>query len=658
MCLPTFARRSSNLLEVLSIIRHFSSSNYYFSFHPEQTTKLRRNHNPDILNFDPRPINVKITSLCRCRKIKEARKLFDEMPQRDAFSYASMITVYLKNGDLQKAEKLFQEMPERNVVAQSAMIDGYAKAGWIDEARRVFDEMPERNVFSWTSLISGYLRIGQVCEARWLFNQMPIKNVHSWTAMVLGYARNGLIAEAREIFDQMPEKNVVSWTSMIKSYVDNGMVDDARKLFDEMPHRNLYSWNTMILGCLDDGQTAQAIQLFELMPQRNVISWTTMVTGLSRNGSIEIAREFFDRMPQKDIAAWNAMITACADDGRMIEASELFNSMPERNVVTWNAMIDGYAKNGPEKEAMIHLVHMLRSSNRPNETTFTSVLTACEGGSEVTQAHAHVILLGFESDTSLTNALITMYSRSGDVGSAQFAFERLMGKDIVSWTAMILAYSNHGCGNRTLCIFARMLRAGAEPDGVTFIGVLSACSRAGLVKKGKLIFSSMSRAYGLEPKAEHYSCLVDLLGRAGLVDEAKTVVSRMPPSERDGAVLGALLGACKLHGDVEAAAQVGEELIKLEPGGSGAYMLLANVHAGRGKWDDMALVRKKMKERKVRKVPGFSQIEVKNRYHVFFVGDRAHPQVKEIYEMLEQVLLPQMKDRRYLQMVPSFTFKN
>ncbi|KAK9268234.1 hypothetical protein L1049_010677 [Liquidambar formosana] len=597
--------------------------------------------------------NVEITNLGRHGKVEEARKLFDEMPQRDIVSYASMITVYLKNNDLPKAEKLFRTMPYRSIVAESAMVDGYAKAARMDDARNVFDHMPDRNVVSWTCLISGYFRIGQVSEARRLFDQMPVKNVVSWTTLVLGYARNGLIDQARNIFDHMPEKNIVVWTALTKAYVENGQIDDAHKLFNAMPQRNLYSWNVMISGFLDNKRVSEAIQVFHSMPHRNAVSWTAMVTGLARNRLTKHAREYFDQMPKKDIAAWNAMITAYVDEGLMVEASKLFNLVPERNIVTWNAIIDGYARNGPSGKALKHLILMLQSCIRPNEATITSTLTSCRGMLELMQTHALVIPLGFEHETSLTNALITMYSRSGDLSSARLAFENLEAKDIVSWTAMILAYSNHGYGDHALHVFARMLRSRAKPDDITFVGVLSACSHAGLVRKGQKLFDSMSRAYGLEPKAEHYSCLVDILGRAGQVDEAMRVVCKMPPSERDGAVLGTLLGACKLHGNVELANHIGEKLIELEPTSSGGYVLLANVYAACGKWDEFAQLRKKMKERKVKKLPGFSQIEVKGDSHVFFVGDRSHPEVKEIYGLLQEKLLPLMHDMGYSQENPS-----
>ncbi|KAJ4976691.1 hypothetical protein NE237_001797 [Protea cynaroides] len=648
------SRHSCHPLKFIPIFWRLSPLNPSLSVNPKRTLKWERtqdsycgDYNPKSVDSDIYYCNLNITRLGRQRKVEEARRVFAEMPRRDIVSYASMITVYLKNGDLQKAEELFRTMPGRSIVAESAMIDGYVKANRIDDARRTFDRMPDRNVFSWTSLVSGYLSIGQVDEARWFFNQMPDRNIIAWTTMVLGCARNGLIGDAREIFDQMPDKNVVSWTAMIKSYIEDRQIDEARKLFDEMPHRNLYSWNIMILGCLEAGRVNEAIELFELMPQRNAISQTTMVTGLARNGLIKTARQYFDQMPKKDIAAWNAMITAYADDGQMSEAGKLFNLMPERNTVTWNSIIDGYTRNGPKHEALKQFVLMLRCDSRPNETTITSTLTACEGITEIVQAHGLVISLGFEDDTSLTNSLVTMYSRSGDIDSAMIAFENLKAKDIVSWSAMILAYSSHGYGDHALEVFARMLRYGAKPDEITFVGVLSACSHAGLVDKGLQLFSTINQAYGLEPTAEHYSCLVDLLGRAGKVEEACNIVSQMPPEKRDGPVLGALLSACKLHGDITVANQVGEALLEIEPTSSGGYVLLASVHAAHGKWNDFALVRKKMKQMNVKKIAGFSQIQVKNKSHVFFVADRSHPQVREIYALLKEILLPQMIEMGY-----------
>ncbi|KAL8041754.1 hypothetical protein ABFX02_09G004600 [Erythranthe guttata] len=592
--------------------------------------------------------NVRMGEVGRRGNVAAARKLFDDMPERDKVSYASMISIYLKHDEFHKAERLFCETPEcmRSIVANSAMVHAYAKAGRIDRAQEIFDKMPERNAFSWTSLIAGYFKLGKIDTALEIFRKMPEgdKNEITWTNVILGLARNGLVFEARDAFDQMPVKNVVAWTSMIKAYVENSLVDEAFELFKVMPMRNLYSWNIMICGFMNKNRVNEAKELFESMPWRNAVSWTTMVTGLARNGMTALARKYFDQTPNKDISAWNAMITAYTGEGRMVEAGELFKSMPKRNIVTWNAIIDGYSKDRQEDEAFLHFVSMLRSCISPNETSLTSLLTSCTGILGVLQAHGLIVQLGFDTETSLANTLITMYYRSGDVSSARVAFDNLEAKDIVTWTAMILAYSNHGFGIHALQVFARMLRSGHNPDGITFVGVLSACSHAGFVKKGRMLFDSIRSAYGLEPMPEHYSCLVDVLGRAGLVGEAMKVVNEMPPDKYDGVVLGALLGACRLHGVDELVDQIGDELIEIEPDSSGGYVLLANAYAASGKWDKFSELRKKMKDRDVKKLPGLSQIDVNGKSHVFLARDRSHPEMEEIYKLLHEKLLPQMQD--------------
>lgn len=592
--------------------------------------------------------NLRIRELGKQGDVKAAYKLFAEMPERDKVSYASMISIYLKHDEFHKAESLYLEIPQgmKSIVADSAMVDAYAKAGRINKAKEIFDSMPERNAFSWTSMISGYFRSGKVDDAVELFRTMPDseKNVVTWTNVMMGFARNGLVDEARDAFDRMPVKSAMAWTSMIKAYVENNRVDEAFSLFGTMPEINFYASTVMIAGLMNNNRVNEAKELFDSMPWRNAISWTTMVTGLARNGMTELARKYFDQMPYKDVSAWNAMVTAYTGEGHMVEADELFNMMSKRDIITWNAMIGGYSKSGHEDEAFRHFRLMLQSGIMPNEISLISLMTSCGGLHGLLQAHGLVVRLGFENLTPVVNALITMYHRSGDIISAQVAFKNLDAKDVITWTAIILAYSNHGCGVQALQAFARMLRLGHKPDGTTITGVLSACSHAGFVRKGRMIFDSIKRGFGLEPSPEHYCCLVDILGRAGLLKEAVKVVDEMPSDKYDRAVLGALLGACRLLGADEVADPIGDELIELEPANSGAYVLLSNLYAASGKWQKFSQLRKEMKGREVRKVPGFSQIEVNGKNHMFLVEDTVHPEMKRIYEFLDEKLIPEIKD--------------
>lgn len=560
-------------------------------------------------------------------------------------SYAANISRRLRRRDLPRAEAALRAAPAaaRGPCPDTVVLDGYVKAGRVDRARELFDGMPVKNVVAWTCMVSGYCRAGRVREARQLFDVMPERNVVSWTAMVQGYASNGMLGEAREVFDRMPERNVFTWTAMVKAYADSGQIREARELFDRMPVRNAYSWNAMISGFLSAGKVDDAVRLFETMPYRNVVCWTVMVTGLARNGYACRAREFFDRMPKKDTAAWNAMITAYANNGQLNEAQRLFDSMLAKDLVTWNTIIDAYSKNKCKDEAINIFLLMRRSAVSPNICTLISILVTLESTVEVKQIHGLVIALGLLSETDLGNALITMYSRSGDLLSAQLAFKRLEVKDTVTWTSIMQAFANHGRGYHALQGFAQMLRHGYKPSSTTFTAVLSACSHAGLVEKGRKLFESVYHVYGIEPAIEHYSCLVDLLGRAGYVREAKELVDSMPQGMRDGAILGTLLRACMTHDEVEVAREVGEDLVSFEPSDPGRHALLANVFASHGMWDEAANVWKIMKGGKSKKAPGFSQIEANTRNHVFYSRDQGHPQCAEIYEMLNDAVVPQMK---------------
>ncbi|XP_044361793.1 pentatricopeptide repeat-containing protein At2g35030, mitochondrial-like [Triticum aestivum] len=295
-----------------------------------------------------------------------------------------------------------------------------------------------------------------------------------------------MLREAREVFDRMLERNVVIWTVMVKAYTDHGHLQEAAELFDRMPQRNPYSWSAMISGFLRAGKVDEAVRLFERMPDRNVVSWTTMVTGLAQNGRVSMAREFFDRMPRnKDIAAWNAMITAYANAGQMNKAQRLFDSMPAKDLVSWSAIIHGYAKNKHKGKVMRLFLLMLRSAVSPDGTTLISVLVASESTVEVGQIHGFATTRGLLSDTSLGNALLTMYSRSGDLHSAWQVFNMLQEKDPVTWTSMMRAFANHGRASYALQACAQMLQHGYKPSSTTFTAALSACSHASVVDKGR-----------------------------------------------------------------------------------------------------------------------------------------------------------------------------
>eukprot|EP01018_Ginkgo_biloba_P012682 Gb_36222 [translate_table: standard] len=598
--------------------------------------------------------NAMIAGYVQNGRIDDAQQLFEKMPERDVVSWTVMITGYGKSGRIEDAYQVFNKMPERNVVSWNSMITRCVQYGKLEYARHLFDKMPERNVVSWTAMIQGYAQNGRVDDAYQLFDRMPDRDVISWTVMITGYANNGRIDNARQLFDKMPERNIVTWTAMIDGYLQNGRLNDAILLFDKMPERNLFSWNAMIAGYAQNGRVADANQLFNKMPERNVVSWNTMIAGYAWSGSMENARQLFDKMPKRNVVSWTTVIAGYARNGLMQNARHLFDKMPERDVISWNAIIAGYAQNWQYEESLKLFSKMQQMGMKPNESSFVSILSACtslaclEQGKQV---HDHIIKNGFESGILLGNALITMYSGCGSIDDAISVFNKMSERDVVSWTAMIRGYAQHGHGKEVLQLFKQMQLAGIKPDHVTLAGVLFACSHAGLVDEGWHFFNSISQVHCITPTVEHYTCMVDLLGRSGRLEEAEDFINIMP-FEPNALVWGTLLGACGIHMNLDIGKRVAEQIFQLNPQNAGAYVLLSNIFAAAGRWDDVVKVRMMMKERGVKKQPGCSWIEVKNRVHAFLVGDRSHPETEKIYSMLE-ILSGQMETAGY---VPNTNF--
>ncbi|XP_027350780.1 pentatricopeptide repeat-containing protein At1g56690, mitochondrial-like [Abrus precatorius] len=582
-----------------------------------------------------------IARYSRIGQIKNARKMFDEMPlpHRTISSWNAMVAAYFEAHQPREAILLFDKMPHRNTVSWNGLISGYIKNGMLSEARRVFDTMPDRNVVSWTSMVRGYVQNGIVVEAERLFWQMPHKNVVSWTVMLGGLLQQSRFEDARKLFDMMPVKDVVAVTNMIGGYCQEGRLDEARALFDEMPKKNVVTWTAMVSGYARNQKVDVARKLFEVMPERNEVSWTAMLMGYTHSGRIREASELFDAMLVKTIVACNEMIMGFGLYGEVDKARRVFEQMKERDEGTWSAMIKVYERKGYELEALGLFAKMQREGVALNFASLISVLSVCASLASLDhgrQVHAQLVRSEFDQDLYVASVLITMYVKCGNLVRAKQVFNRFPLKDVVMWNSMITGYSQHGLGEEALNVFRDMCCSGVPPDDVTFIGVLSACSYSGKVKEGLEVFESMKFKYQVEPGVEHYACMVDLLGRAGQVNDAMKIVEKMP-MEPDAIVWGALLGACRTHMKLDLAEVAVEKLAQLEPKNAGPYVLLSNMYASRGRWRDVEVLRKKIKTRSV-KLPGCSWIEVERKVHMFTVGDsKAHPEQPIIMKMLEKI---------------------
>lgn len=359
----------------------------------------------------------------------------------------------------------------------------------------------------------------------------------------------------------------------------------------------------------------------------------------ARGGDILSAKKLFDTMPEKNLVSSTAMLTCYAKHGQIAAARELFDEFREKDVVCWNVMIDGYTQHGFPNEALALFRRMLKTKVRPNEVTAVAALSACgqigalESGRWI---HSYIENLGIKLNVQVGTALIDMYSKCGSLEDARLIFDKVNDKDVVAWNSMIVGYAMHGFTIDAIRLFNEMLRIGLKPTDITFIGILNACAHAGLVDEGWRFFNSMKDEHAIEPKVEHYGCMVNLLGRCGQVEEANKLIKNMKV-QPDSVMWGTLLGACSLHGNIDLGEEIAEYLVSQNLANSGTYILLSNIYAAKGNWDGVAKVRTLMKDSGVQKEPGCSSIEVNNKVHEFLAGDLRHPKSKDIYMMLDKI---------------------
>jgi pentatricopeptide repeat protein len=579
----------------------------------------------------------------------------------DTERFSRLLTTCADMKDLTSGRQLHTHMIKTGIEVDHYLGTGlaimYVKNGRIEDARQMFDKMPERNVVSWTGIIAGYARNGRIEDACELFDKMPERNSVSWNTMISGYALDGQSKEAIKCFAQMQREGVEARQSTFVPLLTAcaGLADAEQgrevhacviktRFNSHVTVRNALITMYAKCGCVED-----ACNVFDTMPERNVVSWTAMISGYAQNGRIDDALQVFEEMPERNVVSWNAIISGCAKNGRLEDAQRLFAEMPNPNVVTWNGMIAGYAQNAYGEEALKIFFEMQTKNINPDCFTFCSVLQACaslavmEKGKQI---HSHIIRLGFESDVFVGSTLVDMYAKSGSIVDAHQLFENMPERNVVSWNAMIIGFAQHGHSSEALNLFERMQHEGLRPNAITFVGVLIACSHEGFVDQGWHHFDSMWEVHHIKPGKDHYACMVDLLGHAGQLDEAEDLINKMP-FEPDAVIWRVLLGACKIHANLELCVRVSGHLWEVEPQNAANYVLLANSYAAAGRWDDVGKVRIMMRDRGIKKDPGCSWIEFQNRVHTFVVDDTSHPQTLSIYTLLEK-LTEQIKEAGYV----------
>ncbi|XP_050367098.1 pentatricopeptide repeat-containing protein At5g48910 [Argentina anserina] len=470
----------------------------------------------------------------------------------------------------------------------------------IEHARALFNQMKTPNCFSWNTIFRALAESSvpeHPLEALLLFSRMVCDglvapNKFTFPSVLKACSRLGNAQVGKSIhgmvvkFGLECDEFVVS--SLVRMYLMCGVMEDAHLLFSRS-----------VGGCGDSSEKKQ---------EGNVVLWNLIVDGHVRVGEFSAARELFDRMPQRSVVSWNAMISAYAQNGFFREAVDMFRDMQIGDVL-------------------------------PNYVTLISVLPAIArlGALDLGEwVHLFAGKHKIGIDDVLGSALVDMYSKCGSIEKALLVFEQLPKKNVITWNAAISGLAIHGRGKDALHYFLKMGRAGVVPSDVTYIGLLSACSHGGMVEQGRSLFNHMINVAGLEPRIEHYGCMVDLLGRAGLLEEAEELILNMPIPP-DDVIWKSLLGACKIQGNIEMDQRVAKILMDMAPRDSGSYVALSNMYASLGNWEAVSNVRMLMKDMDIRKDPGGSWIELDGVLHEFLVEDKSHSRAGEIHSMLEEI---------------------
>uniref|UniRef100_A0A1D1YEI6 Pentatricopeptide repeat-containing protein At3g29230 n=1 Tax=Anthurium amnicola TaxID=1678845 RepID=A0A1D1YEI6_9ARAE len=574
----------------------------------------------------PLPVGRKLYQLCRdCQAMTHLKQILAQVVLTDASNHTSSLSALVafsatsRAGDLHFASLLFSQLQRPGSFAYNSMIQGLVNAGFAERALTLYTRMlcaregPYPDKFTFPFVVKACALLSAVGTGRAIHGSIVQSGLsldpYVCSALVSMYSEFGEVVDARILFYDMPERDCVLWNSMIGGYVKCGLVELACLLFEEMPHKNAGTYNALIGGYVKLGCMERARKLFEEMPERDVLSWNTMVGAHARLGSIDVA--------------W-----------------ELFYRVPERNVTTWSAIISGFAQSSQFCDALEGFRRMLADGMRPNQAVLVSTLSSCAHLGALEQGiwiHGYIERQGVQIDDVLGASLIDMYSKCGFLLGAKLVFKRIERRDVCTWTSMIYGLALHGLSHEAVNLFIEMERLQVRPNKITFVAILSACSHAGLVDRGREIFHRISRVYNMNPTIEHYTCMVDILSRANQLEEAQRMIESMP-MEPDVFVWGALLSGFRIHGYHPLMTEdLGKELARLSPTDSGTYVLASNIYASTSQWDHAVRMRAMMAEFGVRKNPGSSSVEVDQIAHEFLAGGTVHPMSKQVYEMLDRI---------------------
>ncbi|KAF7807031.1 pentatricopeptide repeat-containing protein [Senna tora] len=631
--------------------------------------RIKQLHACIIVNFGLLSSSSFASSYAQCNHSSYARKLFVKLPQRSLFLWNIMIRMYAQNGLPYDALKLFVEMlalgecqPDNftypfaikacgdlslldvgfgvhgrtlksgfdlDTFVQNSLLAMYMNCREKEAAQMVFDSMQERTVVSWNTMINGYFRNCCVEEALMIYNRMKDVGVEPDCATVVsvlpvcGYLKN--VKLGREVHALVQEKgfwgNIAVRNAMLDMYVKCGQMEEAWLLVNKMHEKDVVTWTTLINGYILNGDPRNALRLCQLMQREGVKPNTVSIASLllacaslvSLNHGKCLHAWAIRHKLESEVYVETALIDMYAKCNHVDLSYKVFTKTSKQRTIPWNALLSGFIHNSLAREAIELFKQMLVEEIQPNDATLNSLLPAYAILADLQQAmniHGYLVRSGFLYRLEVASILVDIYSKCGSLGYAHQIFDTIpqKNKDIIIWSALISAYGKHGHGEMAVSLFNQMLQSGVKPNQVTFTSILHACSHAGLVDEGLSMFKLMLEQHQIIPHTDHYTCIIDLLGRAGRLKDAYNLISSMPETPNHG-IWGALLGACVIHENVELGEVAARWLFELEPENTGNYVLLAKIYAAVGRWRDAEKVRNMVNEVGLRKEPAHSLIE-------------------------------------------------
>ncbi|KAL8518049.1 hypothetical protein ACS0TY_009368 [Phlomoides rotata] len=633
------------------------------------------------------------------------------MRKRNVVSWNTMISWYAKTGRYMEAVKHLTMMMRAgftpSVVSFINVFPAVSGLGDIDVANLIYGMVTKlgeeyvNDLFVVSSAVTMYAELGCLDFARKIFDNCSKKNAHVWNAMIGSYIQNNCPIAALELFNMALEvedsgnlddvtflsaltaaselqqldvaqqlhsyliknsllSSVILLNAVIALYSRCNSITDSFKVFSEMQERDVVSWNSMICALVQNGLDDEGLMLVYEMQKLGFsvddVTITAILSAASNLRNQEIGKQthgYLIRHGIQFIGMESYLIDMYAKSGLIEDAETIFNRNCKGSIdlALWNAMISRNTQTGLIEKSLIIFQQMLEENIVPNAVTLASVLPACSQlGSMALGKQLHGIAIRNFLDVNIfvISALVDMYSKSGSLVYAERVFGKAAVQNSVTYTNMILGYAQHGMGEKAVALFQSMKEYSITPDATTIVAVLSACSYTGLISEGLEIYDSMESEYGIRPSAEHYACVVDMLGRVGRVVEAYEFARKLGKEGNALGIWGSLLSACRIHQEFELGKVVADKLLEMEGGDrvTGYHVLLSNIHAEEGNWEYVKTVRREMAQRGLMKEVGCSWIDVSGNVNCFVSRERKHPKCDEIYPLLKH-LSANLKDAAY-----------